>query len=252
MNILYIYICTLACLSCGRNRLGNAEKYIDANNPQNDLKVCEYSYHGSYNFLESLLQAGVDANTRYLWGDRYLTPLHLAVVNQKIESIKILIKYGGKFNEIDDLGRTPLKYAINLIHFNPDIIITLFESQKFYFKPNIFNYIDKNLDLEENKIKIWGVLVPYILNVNPGFDNSKKYDLIIQNLKNKYSCILPICLIRNIFDFLIDNTLQPIKIPLRLVICPNLKSKLSDVETSKLLNYSKKRKRYLKLLQTKD
>jgi len=40
------------------------------------------------------------------------SPLHFAVLSNQLESVRILLQFGGNPNQKDSLGNTPLHYAV--------------------------------------------------------------------------------------------------------------------------------------------
>ena len=67
-----------------------------------------------YEILELLLQHGAPVNLRG-WMGFEMTPAHLAVMNDDVEALRILVKYGAdlslKDGDLDGPPETPLEYA---------------------------------------------------------------------------------------------------------------------------------------------
>jgi eukaryotic-like serine/threonine-protein kinase len=88
----------------------------------------------SYVMTKFLLEKGVDVNTRLVlsgeWtppgiGDVSMTPLHLALTEDKVEIARLLIAHGADVHARDSIGRTPLIVAIT---YRPSAIELLLAS----------------------------------------------------------------------------------------------------------------------------
>ncbi len=75
----------------------------------------------SYAMTKFLLEKGVDVNTRLVldgsWtpsrvGELSMTPLHVALVNGKVEIARMMIAHGADVHAQDSIGRSPLTVAI--------------------------------------------------------------------------------------------------------------------------------------------
>jgi len=60
----------------------------------------------------SLLEEGADPNDPKIKSKYRATLLHIAVQNGDLKSVDILLEYGARINEIDNLGRTALHYSV--------------------------------------------------------------------------------------------------------------------------------------------
>ncbi len=75
---------------------------------QGDRLVHMAARTGNMGFLQLLLEAGVDANTK---GNCQRTPLHHIAKGEHQYMAELLFEHGANLNAIDDRGSTPLHYA---------------------------------------------------------------------------------------------------------------------------------------------
>lgn len=88
----------------------------------------------SYAMTKFLIEKGLDVNTRLVinsyWappkvGDVTMTPLHLALIDKRVEIARLLIERGADIHARDSIGRTPLIVAIT---YCPQAIELLLDS----------------------------------------------------------------------------------------------------------------------------
>ena len=60
------------------------------------------------NIAHLLLQHGADVDAR---GDACITPLHMAVINRRVEVVRVLLEHGASVDAEDDEGKTPSEIA---------------------------------------------------------------------------------------------------------------------------------------------
>jgi ankyrin repeat protein len=75
------------------------------------LAVHHAALNGSSQALKILLNAGADCEDTALFEDMYRTPMHLSVMKNSLECLKILLGTKASPNIPDDSGRTALHYA---------------------------------------------------------------------------------------------------------------------------------------------
>jgi len=83
------------------------------------------STYGNNTLVDSLLAQHVDVNAKNRVG---LTPLHYAVMQQKAETVKKLLKAGAKPNLLDRDGHSPLYFSLGRNRNSPEIIRDLIEA----------------------------------------------------------------------------------------------------------------------------
>src|SRR5436190_13843470 len=120
-GILVLVLATLAfgVSYCGRSRPGGssvsgaqelARKELEGKGiPYTKEAFLERVKSGDTNSVNLFLTAGMDANTKY---EAKTTPLMVACLFERAETIKALLNRGADVNAKDDIGRTPLIYAI--------------------------------------------------------------------------------------------------------------------------------------------
>lgn len=101
------------------------ESLVDASNEKKlNNRLLNYIEKGNVNGVKSLLDMGIQVNGRHY---RRMTPLHIAVFNENIEIIKLLIDRGAKVNLRNKDGNTALNIS-TLINTDIEIIKLLLNS----------------------------------------------------------------------------------------------------------------------------
>ncbi len=101
-------------------------------------RILEALFNGNTSEFESLLHDTQNVNC-CLADYSNNTLLHLAVINNKLSIVEVLIDRGSKINEVNLLGRTPLHYAISNV--NTDIVKLLIKHGADIYVKDIFGKV---------------------------------------------------------------------------------------------------------------